>query len=98
MELPFEEGLGLRALGMAQQARGRSDEAVEAFEQSCTLLEDDRYELARTKLSWGICLLDTSEKDHRIALFREARKVFRQLGAQQELKLVEALLKGFSSI
>jgi tetratricopeptide (TPR) repeat protein len=98
MELPFEEGLGLRALGMAQQARGRSDEAVEAFEQSCTLLEDDRYELARTKLSWGICLLDTSEKDHSIALFREARKVFRQLGAQQELKLVEALLKGFSSI
>jgi tetratricopeptide (TPR) repeat protein len=89
MELSFEEGLGLRALGMVWQASGRSDEAFKAFEQGCKLLEDDRYELARTQAIWGAGLLKTPEKGRGITLLREAQTAFHQLGAQRDLEGIE---------
>jgi len=90
---PLEEGTSLRALGEALFARGQVGAAVEAFEQSSSLLQDrDDYEAARTKAQWGRVVLLGGALDQGTHLLQEARAKFKELGAERNTVEVDRLL------
>jgi tetratricopeptide (TPR) repeat protein len=86
-ELPFEEGLALRAQALSFAASGRSDEALRAFSKSYELLQDDPYEAARVQYQWGKFLLPSAPSHGRERL-DSACEVFRRLGAKRDFQLV----------
>ncbi|MDW8147437.1 MAG: hypothetical protein RMJ48_14265 [Roseiflexaceae bacterium] len=51
----IERGIALRALGMAQRAAGRTNDASASFAEAIALLERaDPYEAARVRDEWGV--------------------------------------------
>lgn len=94
MESDLDEGIGLHILGRVRLASGEDDAAVTAFKQSIALLNGhDPYALARTKTEWGIHLVLVGETEPGVALLRDARSAYEELGAQHDLTIVNEILR-----
>lgn len=87
-----EEGMGLRVLALAQAAGGQSQAALENFERSLLLLDDNPFEAAITRLAWAETLIGLGEENIAIDLLEEAESTFTQLNAKYYLAKVQALL------
>jgi ATP/maltotriose-dependent transcriptional regulator MalT len=86
MDMDSEEGIGLRVLAQALAANEQPEEAMAAFEHSVSLLAGlDRYEVARTQMEWGKALVAEGDGAQGNSLLEEARAIFRELGARQDL-------------
>jgi tetratricopeptide (TPR) repeat protein len=85
----LEEGINRRVRAQVLWAHGEREAALDDFEQSLILLQDeDVYEAARTKMQWGTALM-ADDGERGTPLLREAREVFEKLGAARDLALVE---------
>lgn len=85
----LEEGINRRVRAQVLWARGEREAALDDFEQSLILLQDeDVYEAARTKMQWGMALM-ADDGERGTLLLWEAREVFEKLGAARDLALVE---------
>jgi ATP/maltotriose-dependent transcriptional regulator MalT len=85
----LEEGINRRVRAQVLWANGEREAALNDFEQSLILLQDeDVYEAARTKMQWGVALL-ADDHERGSLLLQEAREVFVKLGAARDVVLVE---------
>ena len=85
-----DEGKAWRAKAQALAAAGQMPGALDAFERSLALLAgQDPYEAARTQAQWGLVLLTSGCADRGKTMIQEARAVFQQLGALQDLAAVD---------
>ncbi|GAB4196984.1 MAG: hypothetical protein OHK0022_14920 [Roseiflexaceae bacterium] len=84
---PLAEGTCLRIWAQAMLAADRRVEALDALDQSTTLLADDPYEQACTQTVWGAALLPEDTAQARI-LLAAAQETFERLGARRDLALV----------
>lgn len=86
----FELGLSLRILGQMYLANDQRQPALAAFAHSLSLLENiNPYEAARTKVQWGLALLSDQTTDQGLALLTSAESIFRKLGAERDLRILE---------
>jgi serine/threonine protein kinase/ATP/maltotriose-dependent transcriptional regulator MalT len=92
MKLKAEQGRSLRVLGQALCARGQTQDALEIFEKSLALLANTPYGAARTKVPWGLALLEGGNVEQGTVLLQEARAAFADLGAERDLAAVEKAL------
>ncbi len=90
LELKIDEGICWRVLGQVFAVSRQLDRANEAMAYSLKLLQDDGYELARTRAEWGNSLM-TTDREYAAVLLRDARVTFERLGARRELALVRAV-------
>jgi tetratricopeptide (TPR) repeat protein len=82
----LEEGTSQRLWGQIWQASGERQQALAAFEQSFSLLDEyDPYEAARTQVQWGLALIATDETEQGLNLLQTARTRFMELGAKGDL-------------
>ncbi len=87
---PREEGMGLRVLGQALLANNSFEQALHTFAQSVALLDDqDIYEAARTRASWGAAQPDASGSE----LLCAACQTFRRIGAHDDLAVTLEVLR-----
>ena len=96
LEIPAIEGSCLRVLGQAFLANQRVEEALIAFNQSVSLLSDDPYETARTRLEQGKHFLNTADKMQGCALLIEAQNTFVKLKARREEAITIDLLAQYN--
>lgn len=90
---PREVGKSMRVSAQAALAAGRFHEAEKLFVQSVALLDQhDRYEAARTRLSYGLVLVAGADPGLGARLLAEARAVFEAMGAQREAAAVARAL------
>jgi tetratricopeptide (TPR) repeat protein len=93
LESSSEEGLSYRVVGQIFSALSKSEEAILYFERSTELLKDyDPYEVARTQLVWGECMIGYGYDNAGTDLLKAAETVFSQLGAQRDLAILHAIL------
>jgi tetratricopeptide (TPR) repeat protein len=92
LKLGVAEGKALRMLGQVLAVHGQRQQAIETFERSLTVLANDPYEAARTKMYWGLALISSTEKERGISLLQDARITFERLGASRDLEIVEEYL------
>ncbi len=80
-----ELALGARALGKALVLNGRTEEGIEQYELSISLLEKEKmkFELARAKMELAQVLIDTLEEQS--GGKENLRKIFNLLEAAQEI-------------
>ncbi len=95
LQMKREGGISWRVLGQALLADKQHRQALEAFEQSLTLLADiDPYETAHTHMQWGAALVASGESEQGARLLRQAQAAFEMLGAQRDLETVRKILGG----
>jgi tetratricopeptide (TPR) repeat protein len=83
---PYTQGKAQRALAQALLVSGQIGPALEAFEKSLSLLqEQDPYETARTRATYGQALVDLGERDRGKELLLQAQSEFRRLGVTSGL-------------
>ena len=82
----LEQGISLRLLGQAILASGEYQNAMQAFQESLSLLADlDAIEAARTKMQWGMALVSSPEAEAGARLLEAARLTFQELGSNYDL-------------
>ena len=92
LDLDWELGLSLRTLGQVLWAGNQPQAALAKFEKSLQLLEEDRYEAARTAMRYGLALASGLDGNKAHSLLDQARQAFEQLGTRQDLAELEELL------
>lgn len=85
----------LGSLGLVLQARGKSEEALEVFEEAVPLIEAmrgaDSVEMARNRNNLGLVLDDLERYDEAVAALERAREIFERAQGPDSLALGFAL-------
>ncbi|MEM7029307.1 MAG: tetratricopeptide repeat protein [Chloroflexota bacterium] len=93
---PWNEGLSYQVQGEAYLIAKQPDSANDALARSLTLLVDDPYEAASTKLIWGQALVDGVDVAQGLTLLEEAKAIFASLSARSKLKAVNVVIASVS--
>jgi tetratricopeptide (TPR) repeat protein len=88
---PLEQGMGLRVLGQVLAASEQPDRALASFEQSLSLVEKDPYQMARTRMHYGLTLVSGGSRTRGETLLEQARAAFQGLGAEYDYTQLDAL-------
>jgi len=95
LDVAPDKAIALRVLGQIFTAQGQYARAHEALAESVACLGDsDPYELARSKMQWGLALLAAGDQEAGQSRLQKAHKILRKLGAGYELAELGKVLAG----
>jgi ATP/maltotriose-dependent transcriptional regulator MalT len=88
-------GISQRVLAEIALELGRAAEAMDLFETSAAILDDNYpYEAARTQAQWGRMLIADGDMEEGLLLLEQAQATFQRLGARRDLADVNLHLNG----
>jgi tetratricopeptide (TPR) repeat protein len=92
LEDPSEFGVSLRILGQTLVANQQHQAALQAFEESESVLGNHHpYETAQSWMHWGELLKSTGQEDKGLRLLAKARRTFESLGAKWDLLMLNRI-------
>jgi tetratricopeptide (TPR) repeat protein len=91
--------VGLRALGQLQAARGQWDDAQRSLADSIALGQTQHWqpEVGNTLHTWGALAAQHGDREMAIDKYREALRLFREMGAHAYADRTERALSGLFS-
>ena len=88
-----QHGCALRTMANVCWSLGQTEFALSSYQESLALLIDEsRFEYARTQMALGCRILST-DSEQAVELLRPAMEVFRAVGASRELAQAKACLQ-----